>query len=194
MLIGLCGYSGSGKTCVAEYIQKHFQDRVEIFAFADALKDACVHIFCTERKHFDMPCREDVDSFWAARLNQADFSLRRGMQLFGDALRSTIHEKIFVFIMEKKIRPLLDKHIIIIIPDCRFAEEFEFIKTMGGIMVQINRPSLKTQIQDKKYTHSSEQHFKNFKVDLLLENDDGLLGPICVPLLNKMSLLKSRRE
>ena len=92
MIIGVCGFIGSGKNTVAEYlVEKH---KFVPVSFAHVLKDACASLFGWDREMLEGKTeesrvqREQVDEFWAERLQIPCFTPRYALQYIGtDILR-----------------------------------------------------------------------------------------------------------
>ena len=74
MIIGICGFIGSGKDTIADYLVNLHRYRRE--SFANSLKDAVAHVFAWDRtllegrtKHA-REWREQRDEWWSKRLGK----------------------------------------------------------------------------------------------------------------------------
>ena len=73
MIIGVCGFIGSGKDTIADYLVNFHGFRRE--SFASTLKDAVSQVFGWDRTMLEgrtkqaREWREQVDPWWAERLN-----------------------------------------------------------------------------------------------------------------------------
>ena len=73
MIIGVCGFIGSGKDTIADYLTNFHGFRRE--SFASTLKDAVAQVFGWDRTLLEgrtkqaREWRERVDPWWAERLN-----------------------------------------------------------------------------------------------------------------------------
>lgn len=160
IIIGLTGKAGSGKDTVASFLDKKNTD---VFAFADPLKHACKILFnFTEEQLYDPYMKEQIDIRW-------NKSPREIFQWLGtDVIRKHIKEDFFIINMKNKIENS-DKNIII--TDVRFDNEAEFIKSIGGIIVKINRPNSKTT---DHCDHLTEKGINEKFIDYIIINDGNL--------------------
>jgi len=140
MIVGVCGFIGSGKDTVADYLTTfHGFKRV---SFAASLKDAVASVFGWDRELLEgstkssREWREQKDVWWSERLGR-DITPRWVLQFWGtDVLRNHFHTDIWVASVENKLRQTTDN---IVITDCRFANEVNAIKSAGGITMRVNR-------------------------------------------------------
>ncbi len=132
-IIGICGLIGHGKDTVAgNLIEQGFQR----ISFAGVLKDACANIFGWDRILLEgntsesRVFREQVDEWWAKRLGIPNFTPRWALQHVGtDVFRTHFHPDIWVAACERQVE-LTDKNVVI--SDCRFYNELDVIKRLGG--------------------------------------------------------------
>ena len=141
MIIGVCGFIGSGKDTIADYLMNIHQFRRE--SFANALKDAISMVFGWDRDMLEgrtrqsREWREQVDPWWAKRLNMPDLTPRWVLQYWGtEVCRRAFHDDIWIAALENKLRNSQDD---IVISDCRFPNEIKSIKAAGGIVVRVTR-------------------------------------------------------
>ena len=72
MIIGVCGFIGSGKDTIADYLTNYHGFRRE--SFANSLKDCVAQVFGWDRTMLEgrttqaREWREQVDKWWADRL------------------------------------------------------------------------------------------------------------------------------
>ena len=97
MIIGLVGLIGSGKDTVADYLVNVHGFRRE--SFAGTLKDAVAAVFGWDRTLLEgrtrasREWREQVDTWWAARLNMPDLTPRWVLQYWGtEVMRRGFHD------------------------------------------------------------------------------------------------------
>ena len=141
MLIGITGLISSGKDTVADYLTTiHGFKRL---SFASSLKDAVAAVFGWDRTLLEgstrasRQWREQVDPWWAARLNIPNLTPRYILQQWGtEVLRANFHDEIWVASVENRIRNTTDD---VVITDCRFPNEIKAIKRAGGITMRTNR-------------------------------------------------------
>jgi hypothetical protein len=141
MIIGICGLIGSGKDTIADYLQNIHQFRRE--SFAHTLKDAVACVFGWDRELIEgrtrqsREWREQVDSWWAERLNMPNLTPRYVLQHWGtEVARKGFHDDIWIASLENKLRKITDD---VVISDCRFPNEIAAIKRAGGIVVRVHR-------------------------------------------------------
>ena len=141
MIIGVCGFIGSGKDTIADYLVNIHQFRRE--SFANTLKDAVAQVFGWDRDMLEgrtrqsREWRERVDPWWAKRLNMPDLTPRWVLQYWGtEVCRRAFHDDIWIAALENKLRNSQDD---IVISDCRFPNEIKSIKAAGGIVVRVIR-------------------------------------------------------
>ena len=141
MIIGVCGFIGSGKDTVADYLVNLHHFRRE--SFANTLKDAVAAVFGWDRTMLEgrtkqaREWREQVDSWWAQRLDIPHLTPRWILQNWGtNILRIGFHDDIWIASLENKLRNSQDD---VVISDCRFPNEIAAIKQSGGIVVRVVR-------------------------------------------------------
>jgi hypothetical protein len=195
MIIGVCGFIGSGKDTVADYLTNFHGFRRE--SFANSLKDAVALVFGWDRTMLEgrtkqaREWREQVDPWWAARLNMPNLTPRLMLQLWGtEVCRKGFHDDIWIASLENKLRNSKDD---IVISDCRFPNEIKSIRDAGGIVVRVVRGEepewyeaaesanrgpnnnfswalSKAKLQELKI-HASETSWVGTKFDTILDNN-----------------------
>jgi hypothetical protein len=141
MIIGICGFIGSGKDTIADYLTNFHGFRRE--SFANSLKDAVAQVFGWDRTMLEgrtkqaREWREQVDPWWAERLNMPNLTPRWVLQYWGtEVCRRAFHDDIWIASLENKLRNSKDN---IVISDCRFPNEIKSIKAAGGLIVCVER-------------------------------------------------------
>jgi len=141
MIIGVCGFIGSGKDTVADYLTNFHGFRRE--SFANSLKDAVAQVFGWNRTMLEgrtkeaREWREQVDPWWAERLGMPNLTPRWVLQYWGtEVCRKGFHDDIWIAALENKLRNSKDD---IVISDCRFPNEIKSIKAAGGKIVCVER-------------------------------------------------------
>jgi hypothetical protein len=133
MIIVCSGFSGSGKDQVAKrLIDEHNFIKI---SFATILKDILSILFSWERDMIEgttnesRDWRETIDEWWSDKLNIPNFTPRWAMQNIGtDLFRKHFNPNIWIFALEKKLENFKDKNIVI--TDCRFENEYNFLKNI----------------------------------------------------------------
>jgi len=144
MIIGICGFIGSGKDTIADYLVNFHEFRRE--SFANTLKDAVSSVFGWNRTMLEgrtkeaREWREQVDPWWAERLAMPTLTPRWVLQYWGtEVCRKGFHDDIWIASLENKIRNSRDH---VVISDCRFPNEIASIRNAGGIIVWVKRGEL----------------------------------------------------
>jgi hypothetical protein len=143
-IIGLVGFIGSGKDTAADYLVNFHEFRRD--SFAATLKDAIGAVFGWDRELLEgrtkqaREWREQVDPWWAERLNMPDLTPRLVLQLWGtEVCRRSFHDDIWIASLEARLRNSKDN---IVISDCRFPNEIRAIKNAGGSVIWVQRGEL----------------------------------------------------
>ncbi len=192
MIVGISGFIGCGKSTVADQLTNEYGFRRD--SFAASLKDACAVLFDWPRHLIEgdtkesREWREQIDTWWAEKLDIPKFSPRLALQLIGtDTLRNHFNPGIWFMTVENRIRKNPDQHVVI--SDVRFPNEIQFIKEHNGILININRGpapvwyetalmankgnSLAKEAMIKTYSsaHASEWSWIGAKFDYIINND-----------------------
>ena len=192
MIIGICGFIGSGKDTVADYLVNFHEFRRE--SFASTLKDAVSAVFGWDRTMLEgrtkvaREWREQVDPWWAERLSMPTLTPRWVLQYWGtEVCRRAFHDDIWIASLENKIRNSRDH---VVISDCRFPNEIKAIKDAGGIIVWVQRGELPdwydiaveanqgkniaiNELKMRKI-HASETAWVGTKFDVILDNNSSI--------------------
>ena len=197
MIIGVCGFIGSGKDTIADYLTNFHGFRRE--SFANTLKDAVSAVFGWDRVLLEgrtkqaREWREQRDEWWSERLGR-DITPRWVLQYWGtEVCRKGFHDDIWIASLENKLRNSTDD---IVISDCRFPNEIKSIRDAGGMIVWVKRGELpewyddaisvnKGQIQNYNWAlsvdrlkrlgiHASETAWVGTKFDAVLDNDGSI--------------------
>jgi hypothetical protein len=173
MIIGLVGYIGSGKGTVGDILVRNHQ--YTKFAFADALKDATATIFTWPRgllegdSNASRTFREKVDPWWSHKLGY-EVTPRLILQKMGtEACRNGIADNIWIAALEKRIQGYDD----VVISDCRFPNEIDFIRSAGGVIIRVKRGEDPSPEELSKL-HISETAWNSYVPDLIISNDGTL--------------------
>jgi len=191
MIIGICGFIGCGKDTVADYlINEHGYTRE---SFAGNLKDAVSVIFGWDREMLEgrstesREWREQVDTWWADKLNMPTLTPRWVLQYWGtEVARKGFHDEIWIRSLERKLQNKSN----VVITDCRFPNEVSSIKNQGGHIVWVQRGDLpawydigldackgsreaQTEMEILN-VHSSEWSWLDSQFDMIVQNNSSL--------------------
>jgi hypothetical protein len=212
MIIGICGFIGSGKDTVADYLVNFHEFRRE--SFANTLKDAVAAVFGWDRTLLEgrtkeaREWREQVDPWWAERLAMPTLTPRWVLQYWGtEVCRRSFHDDIWIASLENKLRMSKDN---VVISDCRFPNEIQSIRDAGGKIVWVQRGNLPDwyqtavdanaghnyAVQDLKMRkiHASETAWVGTDFDTIIDNNrsiDDLYQQAKLIVSNEISLLPS---
>jgi hypothetical protein len=189
MIIGICGFIGSGKDTVADYLVNFHEFRRE--SFASTLKDAVAAVFGWDRTLLEgrtkeaREWREQVDPWWATRLDMPTLTPRWVLQYWGtEVCRKGFHDDIWIASLENKLRNSKDN---VVISDCRFPNEIQSIRDAGGQIIWVQRGELPNwydtaiaanrghnwAVQDLKMRqiHASETAWVGTEFDSVIDNN-----------------------
>ena len=140
-IVAFCGLIGSGKDTAADYLVNTHGYRRD--SFANTLKDAVSNIFGWDRTLLEgrtsesRAWRDQVDTWWAERLNMPHLTPRWVLQHWGtEVCRIGFHDDIWIASLENKLRRTNDN---IVISDVRFPNEIAAIHKAGGQVIRIKR-------------------------------------------------------
>ena len=211
--MGFCGLIGAGKDTAADYLCNYHGFRRD--SFASSLKDAVSYVFGWDRILLEgrtseaRKWREQIDTWWAERLNMPNLTPRWVLQYWGtDVLRQNFHDEIWIASLENKIRKTQDN---IVISDVRFPNEISAIHNAGGVVIRVKRGpepewyedalsvnrgenrnsswSLSQTRLEKFGIHASETAWVGGDIDYVMEND-GTIDQLFTQLeavLNKLN-------
>lgn len=194
-IIGISGLIGSGKDTIADYLANNHGFRRE--SFAGSLKDAVAVVFGWDRVLLEgrtkesREWREQIDTWWATKLNIPHLTPRWVLQHWGtEVLRKGFHDDIWVASVSNKLRRTNDS---IVITDVRFVNEITALREQGGICVRVKRgpdPSWmpyaiqymgscagtpvcveSKEVLDREKIHASEYSWSAVKFDKIITND-----------------------
>lgn len=140
--IVLVGFKGSGKNTVGDYLVEKYGYKG--ISFADALKDTVAAVFCWDRQALEgvtpetRDWREQVDPWWAAKLQIPNLTPRWALMHFGtDLLRQHFNQDIWVMNVEKRLEQFADQKVVVF--DGRFPNEIRAVTDNGGQSVRVKR-------------------------------------------------------
>lgn len=210
MIIGISGYSGSGKDLAGTIIQEISLNKWEVKKWAGKLKTmASILTGIPVEKFEDQEFKKtELGPEWSSlkmrpgKRQDGIFPKKQDMQLVPmtvrdllqklgtDAIRDGLHTNAWVNAVMADYKPgpfypdvAIEEHAKLpnwIITDTRFPNEAEAIKKAGGIVIRINRPGVQPI-----NPHPSETSLDNWNFDAVINNDsqiDDLIQKIRVVL------------
>lgn len=147
-LIGIHGHAGSGKDTAAMYLHNKYSSTY-IEAFADPLKEACAKLFgVSEESFYDSEQKEKIQAPW--NVSPRMIAQFVGTELVRDHMWKLIFGDSNDFWVRRLAYKLSNKlpdddcsysaEDIVIIPDVRFQNEYDWIIEQGGIIIHLTRP------------------------------------------------------
>jgi hypothetical protein len=192
-IIAICGFIGSGKDTIADYLVNFHGYKRE--SFANSLKDAVSVVFGWDREMLEgrtkqsREWRETRDEWWSKRLGR-DITPRYVLQYWGtEVVRKGFHDDMWVASLENRLRNSRDD---IVITDCRFPNEIKALKNIGATVIRVKRGpepewykaakdynkgmravgwALGRDVLEQYNVHASEYSWVGSKFDYVLEND-----------------------
>lgn len=159
MIIGLCGYKGSGKSVVANYLSKYHG--FYSLNFKDALVDEMKSNLSQTLRELSDVYNMDVGQLFA---NKPPV-VRALMQNYGTDVRRKDDPNYWVS-QWNKVATSLNKHIVT--DDVRFLNEADAVRLAGGIIIRIVRPDV--VVDD---SHISEREHLNIEEDFTIIAETG---------------------
>lgn len=169
MVIGLCGFAGSGKTTVAKYLvnefkfkQLNFKDGL-VAEMKENLPDVLKELALLEIKEKDIK----KGGYLIEKLFEDKPPIMRAlMRNYGTEVRRKDNKNYWVDQWVQKAKEVGGN---IVVDDVRFDNELQAVKNMGGIIIRVTRDDITSA-----GSHSSETEQVNFKEDFVVQGTLGL--------------------
>jgi|TARA_B110000908_G_scaffold172527_1_gene240530 hypothetical protein len=183
MIIGICGLISCGKGTVGDILVEHHN--FTKISFADKLKDGVATVFGWDRAMLEgdtvesRDWREMQDNFWTKETGRT-ITPRLVLQEFGtDCMRHGFDDSIWVSMVKQQIMKQPSKNYVI--PDVRFPNEANMIKSIQGEVWRVRRgqdPVWLRMYQDigvePKEVHESEWRWGAVDFNKVIHNDLGI--------------------
>lgn len=158
MIIGICGYKGSGKDSMGQILTTSFGwDRM---SFAEPIKELVHNTFGIDKAI--LSGNEGEREFRELPLpDWFNYSPRQLLQIIGTGFRDSLHPDIWVKILENKVKRH-NNHVVV--TDVRFPNEVEMINN-NGFCVVVKRPGYNGD------DHISEHALDDHKFKYVFNND-----------------------
>ena len=195
MILGACGFIGSGKGTVGDYLVQ--EKGWKTLSFAKTLKDMTACVFSWPRELLEgdtsdsRAWRETIDPWWSKKLGKPGLTPRWVLQNLGtDVMRTHFHDDIWILSLERRLASISSD---VIITDVRFPNEIKMIRSLDdGNTVWIRRGQLPEwygmaqAANDPMFLHAPEAHDEMVKLgvhqsewawvgqpmDYVIQNDD----------------------
>lgn len=161
-LVGLTGKAGAGKSTLAHQLRATSKSR--IIGFADPVKGMLDTMMGYIGEEIDW---EDRDTKEAPLFILPGYpSPRRLAQTLGtDWGRELIHKDLWLQLGEIRIRKLWEQGFDVIVGDVRFDNEASIIRSLGGIVLKVDRDV------NAVSSHPSEDGVSSHLIDAVIAND-----------------------
>ena len=176
-LIGITGKARNGKDSLAAVFVRHGYKHL---AFANSLKATCALIAREERWLWfnDETKEQTCDSLGMPR--------RDVLQKMGSAVRDNLGPNVWV---NRLLGTWVKRgRVPAVISDCRYPNEAEAIKALGGIIIRVVRPGF--GLDGDAANHVSESGIPDDLVDIEIYND-GTLAELTAEALKIVNLLEA---
>ena len=155
-LIGITGKKGSGKSQAAKFLE---DEGYRIYNFADPLKEATACLLGTSPEFIHNLSSDEKEK----TIPGLKISYREFLQELGTGfIREKASETFWIDRMRKNLVP--ENGSKFVIGDVRFDNEVEFIHSLGGKVIQIERPG---GLYDP---HKSESGVRVDLIDKIIDN------------------------
>ena len=183
MIIGICGLIGCGKGTVGDILVENYG--FTKLSFADKLKDGVATVFNWDRAMLEgdtvesREWRETQDDFWTKETGRT-ITPRLVLQEFGtDCMRHGFDDGIWVSLVKQELVKYPNKNFVI--PDVRFPNEANMIKSIHGEVWRVRRgqdPVWMRMYQDigvePKEVRESEWRWAKVDFNNVIYNDLGI--------------------
>jgi hypothetical protein len=177
MIIGLVGNKRVGKDSCADYLC--YTHNFKKFSFATYLKQSLKILFDWDDSHFNDDNKEKVDTYW-------DITPRQMCQDLGSFLRN-FNKNFHINRLDKDIKKLNNANIVF--SDIRYQNELDYVKSLGGIIIKIDRNTVKNEFSN----HESETSIDNLNgIDSYIINNLSL--DILYKNINNIILLHNNKN
>lgn len=196
LVIGLAGYPGCGKDELLNQISKEGTTGAECFRkekFAYGIHDVLA-VMCgfyeSDLSHRERFENREWKEKGALTLAGEMYTPRYLLQRIGtECFREVLNKDVWVKSLEQRI--LKDRWYVPVITDLRFQNEYEWLRSRGGILIYIDRPSSEERaVNDSTLAHASEAYIPELKkrADVVISNKGSLeqYQSLCMDILEDL--------
>ena len=159
MIIGLVGNKRVGKDTCADYLC--YTHNFKKYSFATYLKESLKILFDWDDNSFNDDNKEKIDEYWSC-------TPRYMCQELGSFLRN-ININFHIKRLDKDIQKhLLNRKENIIFSDIRYQNELDYVKSLGGIIIKIDRNTILNNYSNHE-SETSIQYLNN--IDHYIDNN-----------------------
>ncbi len=170
MIIGITGKIGSGKTTIAEYLQK--EHGFTETSMATPLKEiGTIFGFTRDQLYGTQEQKLEIHPYWG--ISGRHFLQKVGTELFRDQLKKVLPEMKMtdtIWVELFKMRYLSNPKNYVI-SDLRFLDEAKAIQELGGFVVRTIRKNEVSSKDGSEHSHISELELDQITADFIINND-----------------------
>lgn len=176
-IIGISGKAGAGKDTAYALLKSKLESegfKVTKLSFASKLKDACALMFGWDRERLetDFEYKEGNTTDGVPDPACIEFGLTRRqiMQIVGtECFRDGLNKDTWIKLLKLDIEAgKYDEYDYGFVPDCRFLNEIQFVRDLGGDNIIVVK---ETGVTSGSAEHQSESEFMSFRDwDVILDN------------------------
>jgi hypothetical protein len=164
IIIGLAGRKGAGKSSAARHLVRSGFGCLSFAAVIRAMLVPLLMGFGYLTYEIEKLANEDKEK----KIEPLGKSFRELMQLLGTEWgRNLIHKDLWTMAARCQIDRLSNRNIVF--DDVRFDNEAELIRSLGGLIIHINRG-----MEDQADDHASESGIEGLPGDMYINNDNTL--------------------
>jgi hypothetical protein len=173
-LIAFAGRKQSGKTTCSEFVVSYYNNSVQsynqakIYNFADPLKtDICINILGLT---YDQCYGDDIskNQFTEVYWEGNRLTAREVMQFVGTDIFRKMKTDVWSEATIKKIQT--EKVPLAVIADCRFPNEVEAVRGVGGLVIKLTRNPYNSQHSSETALDDINYSSRNF--DFIINNEN----------------------
>lgn len=181
MIVGLCGYKGTGKSTAADYLEKEYGFKRVNFKdglIAELKQNFPILLEALKKYH----CFSSVEDLFSIKPEL----MRALMQEYGTDVRRHDDENYWVKQWLAKIEEVGGN---IVTDDVRFFNELTAVQQLDGVLIRITRPDVTTGGE-----HQSEKEQESFEADFLIEGVPGSHREIFKQIDSIIQTIKSNND
>lgn len=182
MIIGLCGKKQSGKSTVAKFLLERGFHEV---SWAYPLKEIIgreLFGLNDDQLYGSEAAKEAIIPDWG-------YSSRQILQLVGtECFRKVIRDDFWVVLGKRRLLELASRGMDVVISDCRFPNEMEAIKSIGGTTLRIIKEG-----QVSVDSHPSENSLNSYTTDYTVSAKSGDISGLCGQVLEILNAIQKNR-
>lgn len=162
MIIAFTGGYGSGKSTAIEILRKHIDADIRLVKFAAPLYDMQEYVYGRIESVYRRP-KDFVKD-------------RKLLQWLGTEFGRSIDPGLWVNIWKAQAQVNLAVGNMVVCDDCRFDNEAEAVKALGGVIIQLRRKNNSAHAEGGTgiQNHASEAGVSEKYIDFVVENNDNL--------------------